>query len=161
MFRKNRLHTTGRNQNGFTLIEVVLVLAIGGLIFLLAFLAFQQVSVNRRDTQRRADLKRVQADLENFKANTITGAYPLSPGVTTAEGYSFVSTYLADLKDPSTGVAYAITDGSAPTQIGSFMYKSPRICNSSGGTTGSGASADNYAIVWWLEKGGSFCTDNR
>ncbi|MBP9738093.1 prepilin-type N-terminal cleavage/methylation domain-containing protein, partial [Candidatus Saccharibacteria bacterium] len=40
------------NKKGFTLIEVVLVLAIGGLIFLLAFIAFQQVSANRRDTQR-------------------------------------------------------------------------------------------------------------
>lgn len=64
-----------RSSKGFTLIEVVLVLAIGGLIFLLAFLAFQQVSVNRRDTQRRNDAGRILAELGNFIANggNITG----------------------------------------------------------------------------------------
>lgn len=60
-------------QKGFTLIEVVLVLAIGGLIFLLAFLAFQQVSTNRRDAQRRADAGRILAELSNFMADSSSG----------------------------------------------------------------------------------------
>ena len=54
------------NKQGFTLIEVVLVLAIGGLIFLLAFIAFQQVSANRRDTQRRADAGRIAGEFSNY-----------------------------------------------------------------------------------------------
>lgn len=54
------------SSKGFTLIEVVLVLAIGGLIFLLAFIAFQQVSANRRDTQRRSDAGRLVAELQNY-----------------------------------------------------------------------------------------------
>ncbi len=58
------------SSKGFTLIEVVLVLAIGGLIFLLAFIAFQQVSANRRDTQRRADAGRVLAELQNYIGDT-------------------------------------------------------------------------------------------
>ncbi len=66
-----------RNQKGFTLIEVVLVLAIGGLIFLLAFLAFQQVSRNRRDTQRRSDAARMAAtynDVVGDVGGSITAA---------------------------------------------------------------------------------------
>lgn len=54
---------------GFTLIEVVLVLAIGGLIFLLAFIAFQQVSTNRRDTQRRSDAGLIISQLQNYIAD--------------------------------------------------------------------------------------------
>jgi prepilin-type N-terminal cleavage/methylation domain-containing protein len=57
------------NKKGFTLIEVVLVLAIGALIFLLAFLAFQQVSRNRRDTQRRSDASRIIAEMQNYFAD--------------------------------------------------------------------------------------------
>ena len=57
------------NKKGFTLIEVVLVLAIGGLIFLLAFLAFQQVQRNRRDTQRRSDAGRMAALFNDLKAD--------------------------------------------------------------------------------------------
>ena len=60
------------NRGGFTLIEVVLVLAIGGLIFLLAFIAFQQVSANRRDTQRRNDAGRVLAELQNASGDGFT-----------------------------------------------------------------------------------------
>ena len=67
-----------RTSNGFTLIEVVLVLAIGGLIFLLAFLAFQQVSANRRDTQRRSDARRMIAMIEEFSTNSPSRTYPCS-----------------------------------------------------------------------------------
>ncbi len=67
------------NKKGFTLIEVVLVLAIGGLIFLLAFLAFRQVTVNRRDTQRRADGARIIAELQNYYVTN--GKYPLQTNV--------------------------------------------------------------------------------
>ena len=58
-----------QNKSGFTLIEVVLVLAIGALIFLLAFLAFRQVTSNRRDTQRRKDADRIIAEIQNFKVD--------------------------------------------------------------------------------------------
>lgn len=57
------------NQKGFTLIEVILVLAIGGLIFLLAFLAFQQVQRNRRDTQRRTDAARMASVYNDRRAD--------------------------------------------------------------------------------------------
>lgn len=68
------------SKRGFTLIEVVLVLAIGGLIFLLAFLAFNQVSVNRRDAQRRNDLNRIIAELQNYHVDKRT--YPsASPNI--------------------------------------------------------------------------------
>lgn len=63
------------SAQGFTLIEVVLVLAIGGLIFLLAFLSFRQVTVNRRDTQRRNDGNRLLAELQNWSADR-NGALP-------------------------------------------------------------------------------------
>ncbi len=60
-----------KNSRGFTLIEVVLVLAIGGLIFLLAFLAFQNASVNRRDTQRRNDAGKVLAEIANAESDGV------------------------------------------------------------------------------------------
>lgn len=77
-----------RGSKGFTLIEVVLVLAIGGLIFLLAFIAFQQVSRNRRDTQRRSDAGRIIAELHNFKADkgVYPAAVPVDPGTDICTG---------------------------------------------------------------------------
>lgn len=40
-------------NKGFTIIEVVLVLAIAGLIFLAVFLALPALQRNQRDTQRK------------------------------------------------------------------------------------------------------------
>ena len=43
---------------GFTIIEVVLVLAIAGLIFLMVFLALPALQRSQRDTQRKNDMAR-------------------------------------------------------------------------------------------------------
>ena len=42
-----------KSKKGFTIIEVVLVLAIAGLIFLMVFVALPALQRSQRDTQRR------------------------------------------------------------------------------------------------------------
>lgn len=58
-----------KNQNlakkGFTIIEVVLVLAIAGLIFLMVFLALPVLQRSQRDTQRKQDVAMVATALHN------------------------------------------------------------------------------------------------
>lgn len=43
-------------KNGFTIIEVVLVLAVAGLIFLMVFLALPALQRSQRDTQRKSEI---------------------------------------------------------------------------------------------------------
>lgn len=62
------------NQNqqakaGFTIIEVVLVLAIAGLIFLMVFVALPALQRSQRDTQRRNDMSRVDTSLVQYQTN--------------------------------------------------------------------------------------------
>ena len=47
-------------NKGFTIIEVVLVLAIAGLIFLMVFIALPALQRGQRDSQREQDLSRQQ-----------------------------------------------------------------------------------------------------
>lgn len=54
---------------GFTIIEVVLVLAIAALIFLMVFIALPTLQRNQRDTQRRNDLARLQTQITNWQSN--------------------------------------------------------------------------------------------
>lgn len=147
------------NKKGFTLIEVVLVLAIGGLIFLLAFLAFQQASINRRDTQRRSDAGRIVSELENYKGDR--GSYPDNSQVgdtcaTTAAGRfgTFANTYLCEggqFEGPQD--AYTLsgtgTVGSALTKD-TVRYHKDQNCDG-----GSGPS-----VEIGLEKG-VVCRDNQ
>ena len=60
-----------KNQNstkkGFTIIEVVLVLAIAGLIFLMIFLALPALQRSQRDTERKQDIAMLVTALQNWK----------------------------------------------------------------------------------------------
>ena len=148
------------NKKGFTLIEVVLVLAIGGLIFLLAFLAFQQVSVNRRDTQRRSDAGRIVAELQNYQGDK--GSLPSNSATTdscatTAAGSfgAFLSTYLCkggEFKGPQK--AYTVAVSAAPgTALATDAIRYRKDSSCSGGTTG-------VSVEVGLEKGIA-CRDDQ
>jgi len=63
------------NKKGFTIIEVVLVLAIAGLIFMMVFIALPSLQRSQRDTQRSNDIARVQTALNQYQANN-RGAIP-------------------------------------------------------------------------------------
>lgn len=57
------------NKKGFTIIEVVLVLAIAGLIFLMVFLALPALQRSQRDTQRKGDMSRAIAAINDYKSS--------------------------------------------------------------------------------------------
>ena len=59
-------------KQGFTIIEVVLVLAIAGLIFLMVFVALPALQRSQRDTQRRNDMSRVDTSLVQYQTNNST-----------------------------------------------------------------------------------------
>ncbi|MBR3332381.1 type II secretion system protein [Candidatus Saccharibacteria bacterium] len=56
-------------KEGFTIIEVVLVLAIAGLIFLMVFIALPALQRSQRDTSRRNDMSRVDTSLVQYQTN--------------------------------------------------------------------------------------------
>jgi prepilin-type N-terminal cleavage/methylation domain-containing protein len=96
-----------KNQKGFTIIEVLIVLAIAGLIMLVVFLAVPALQRNSRNTQRRADVSGVLGaisetvankngapidtdDLDTIRSNVKLGYY-LSGNVTAEDGSNDVS----------------------------------------------------------------------
>lgn len=54
---------------GFTIIEVVLVLAIAGLIFMMVFIALPNLQRAQRDTQRRNALGEMAGQIQQYQAN--------------------------------------------------------------------------------------------
>ena len=86
------------NKKGFTIIEVVLVLAIAGLIFLMVFVALPRLQISQRDTQRREDVGAVATAITQYQANN-GGKLP-----TASNKISFERDYLksagTEFKDP-------------------------------------------------------------
>jgi len=141
------------NKKGFTLIEVVLVLAIGGLIFLLAFVAFQQVSRNRRDTQRRADAGRFLAEIQNAKGDGVT------IGNQTALN-NFVNHYLKGPSGPNGLYQFEnnISFGTSGTTTERVAIMADHKC--SGNVMDGAIHSGNNAVMVKLESGGSVCRDD-
>lgn len=153
-------------EDGFTIIEVVLVLAIAGLIFLIVFLALPQLQRSRRDTQRKNDVGRILAELENFSSNN-SGEYPTMTGnVNNKKSVaSFTDRYLSsadiDFKDPS-GVDYTVVGNAGATfapPVGTIQYATGKVCDGEGLV---GGTARNVAVRMRLEAGDTYnCQDNK
>lgn len=146
-------------QKGFTIIEVVLVLAIAALIFLMVFIAFPALQRNQKDTQRRTDVGRFMSQLSQYQTNT-KGSIPTQ--VTLA---NFVSTYLQangdTFNDPDTGNPYTVTYGTtAPSSTGTIVYADKAICNDTGDGFTTGQGARKAAVITKLQSSGYFCQGN-
>lgn len=144
-------------KKGFTIIEVVLVLAIAGLIFLMVFLALPALQRNQRDTQRKNDLSRVQSSLNQYQANN-RGALPAL-----ADMGTFKTNYMERngdaFKDP-TGADYDFgTDLGTTGREGKIQYNLGSKCGA-GESLESGAGDRSVALRIKLEGGGTYCLNN-
>ena len=148
------------NRKGFTIIEVVLVLAIAGLMFLMVFIALPALQRSQRDTQRRQDLSRLMSQITQYQTNN-RGAVP----TTSALLGSFVSGYLTSqpegFNDPKTGSSYTVAyANTVPTAVGTINYYNGYICSGESMTT-TGASGRSVAALIKLEGAGAYCQDNQ
>ncbi|MDR0397723.1 MAG: type II secretion system GspH family protein [Candidatus Nomurabacteria bacterium] len=151
-------------KKGFTIIEVVLVLAIAGLIFLMVFLALPALQRSQRDTQRKNDMSRVQAAINSYQANN-RGALPTAWGSKTT---GFVKDYLFTngdaFQDPD-GSDYTLTDVAAVgsySKPANFDHKVYMVRNAKceGETPKASTGSGKVAIVFKLEGGGIYCLNN-
>lgn len=140
-----------KKQDGFTLIEVVLVLAIGALIILMALLAFNGASKSRRDTARTNAAGQFAASLEQYASNT-SGSYP-----TSLTGYAFTTS----MQDPSTKANPIVGGVSSTTAL---FYAPGKQCVAAASPTTAPTLADSagsYAITYKQESGVFVCKDNQ
>ena len=162
-----------KSKKGFTIIEVVLVLAIAGLIFLMVFVALPALQRSQRDTQRRDDLARVATAVTQFQTNN-GGKIPDGTNTT---GANFITNYLGgtEFVDPD-GTAYTIkimafdssnannnvpkNDFSATNTSGhEILLINKAKCN--GETAVASTNAREYAVLYNLEGSGIYCADNQ
>lgn len=147
-----------RKQHGFTIIEVVLVLAIAGLIFLMVFIALPALQRGQRDTARRSSLSTFSAQITAFQANN-KGDVPATASINT-----FITKYMqSNWLDPTTNQPYpkATQDSdvdSTTAAAGTWFYTAGATC--AGESLGSG-SARNFAVRMKLEGAGVACQDNK
>lgn len=83
--RKKAMVVDEGAKGGFTIIEVVLVLAIAGLIFLMVFLAYPALRRSQQDSQRQSQLGEMTAAVQKFQQNN-NGRLPTDGSTPAQEG---------------------------------------------------------------------------
>ena len=151
-------------QKGFTIIEVVLVLAIAALIFLMVFIALPALQRSQRDTARKNDVSVVASAVSSWQGNNRnSSSFPAA----------------SDIKDYATNVSGntdldLLTVGAKPSadatvvkvnEDATVVVYPEAKCNSvrSGGEiTLDKGTKRQYAVVTRLESGNNsgYCLDS-
>lgn len=158
-------------QKGFTIIEVVLVLAIAALIFLMVFIALPALQRNQRDAARKDVLGKVASSVTTYQSNN-RGQQPTSgkvlqgyvDGVTQASVKSDDGAYTSTANDTFVDNNYVVNvtatlsaTGHADTNV--IQVITGAKCNS-GGNAAIDGSTRNAAVIMKMENGGAFlCQD--
>lgn len=132
-----------KNLNkGFTIVEVMIVLAIGGMIMLIVFLAVPALQRNSRNNQRTADASRTAAAVNECLANT--------NGTVASCGIGGIDPTYIDIASNSqlTGTGGATVDGLA------LAWGAK--CNQAGtASETAGAGAKSFTITYEVETRGA------
>lgn len=179
---------TKNNKKGFTIIEVVLVLAIAGLIFLMVFIALPALQRSQRNTRRRQDMARILSAFNDYQANNNgkmpnadvntafkskyvgTGEQAQDPdgtdytiyfkGVVAADGTNYYETKTGDTSKPET-----VPTTNAPSvgedHITHFVHYWKNAKCGSEGEANKGNGYREIAIFYYLEGGSIYCGDNQ
>jgi len=145
-----------KKEGGFTLIEVVLVLAIGALIILMALLAFAGAQRSRRDTARVNLVGTMQAAIEQSASNT-SGIYP---PVSTFETLKTQ----ANWTDPNTGSGGVLVGTAEPANnTPGVRYVVGGRCadGSSLGLTDTAPFPVRYAIIYRQDSNQVVCRGSQ
>ena len=158
-------------KKGFTIIEVSLVLAIAGLIFLMVFIALPALRASQRDTQRRESVALMIDALKKYQSNN-RGALPSS------DWDDFEEKYLGNNFIDPNGMEYIIMPLSCDTQadVNCSDARTDNIYNAAfpnnyhmvvvtratcNGSRAVGTSNPRrVAVLYMLERGGVYCANS-
>ncbi|MDO4872181.1 MAG: prepilin-type N-terminal cleavage/methylation domain-containing protein [bacterium] len=155
-----------KHFKGFTIIEVVLVLAIAGLIFLMVFIALPALQRSQRDAQRKNSASLI---IDAYRRK-----YANNRGIVTRPRVSemVADGYLTEdqMRDPSTGQLYEIdmsNNWGGPLYVNYQSIKAGYYGFDDGGYCQNNIPRDivgndnkNIVVVFGLEGGGWYCASN-
>jgi type II secretory pathway pseudopilin PulG len=130
-------------EQGFTLVEIALVMALAGFVFVIILVAITGTQRSRRDAHRKSDINSIFGTLETY--NSAQSKYPATGAFGTFFGTNYVTSL--NLKDPSSQTDYVVGSGwPAVAATGTVYYRFGQTCDGSVTLTG-------YSVKMGLEVG--------
>lgn len=137
------------NKSGFTIIEVLIVLAIAALIMLIVFIAVPSLRRNARNNEIRGNAARLATAGVEFRTNANGTAPSSAADATTLANMAGIT--------PTSSVSMGVGATATPATF--------RVIGASGGCTGTTANASGgdpraVSVQFGLEGGGTGCIVN-
>ena len=140
-------------KKGFTLVELLIVVAIIGVLATLLMANFIGIRQRARDAQRKADVRQVQSALEFYRSDQ--GSYPVSLPYcgSTFTGGSPPSTYMQKLPcDPLGNTfynsgSYKYTSGGSSYTLGACLENTADTQGTATSPGGNGCTSSWYYVV--------------
>lgn len=175
------MNTTTTNK-GFTIIEVVLVLAIAGLIFLMVFVALPALQAGQRDTARKNDASTVLSAINTYVSGN-RGSFPTTAqllsvttvtapsGHTSPAGFGAPSGFVKEVSSNTEAVRVQAA-GSTQAQVrsGEIVVTQRTTCGATGTKNATGVATqtlvvgtnNQYTVTTFLEGGNgvSYCAQS-
>ena len=128
-----------KREQGFTIIEVLIVLAIAALILLIVFLAVPALQRNSRNNAIRNDAARLIAGVNDYIANN-NGAFPAAADPAAGSGTGTITIGVApattsEVKTQPGTIVRLRTTSTAATQLGEVVIHMGFKCNGTAPTT--------------------------
>lgn len=150
---------TKQTLKGFTIIEVVLVLAIAGLIFLMVFIALPALQSGRRDTARKNDVSAIASAVTSYTSN--------NRGQTPENGEELLS-YAQNVSENTDAVRIENDLGPVTVADAEVVVVTGAKCGSPGATgddavyTVEEGTTRQFVVITRLEASGgsAFCQDS-
>lgn len=141
-----------RKESGFTIIEVLIVLAIAGLIMLVVFLAVPALQRNSRNTQYRNEASRLLDAYGEVSANN--GGSVLAASSSGTAGSDAANVYNAANTKSITSLTIATggAAGTVPTTTDAALIRTGAKCTSA--TASGTGSTRQIAIMFLVETSG-------
>lgn len=150
------------SERGFTIIEVMIVLAIAGLILLIVFLAIPALQRNSRNTSKKSDASKVMGALGEHVSNN-NGNAPVAADVANiqtsanlSQGITIngtVPTTAATVVAP-TATQIEIVSGATCNAGANVTVAAPSVANYQA-LLNFGGSARSYAVIYSVEAAGN------
>lgn len=136
-----------KNKKGFTLVELVVVIAILGILAGIAVPRFMDATATARGSKVMADLRTIDSAVTMYLASDATGTAPVAAAVDPTAG-ALVPKYLASWPAPPSGTA-KITNSSGTAVDITGLTATYTLANAAGGyrATCGTQTADTIAAL--------------
>ncbi len=132
--------TLTRKQQGFTIVELLIVIIVIGILATLVLVTFSGIQQSARNTQRQTDIKAVASHLETYNAKN--AFYPTSDDLNNVTSATWVASNLKGLDKESTrdpkGTVYTFAAAATSNQYGYAV--TPSGCDNTAGNECTGFS---------------------